>query len=40
LLGFAGGGICASPTAPGLIAGPTQGNGNVFCDLESVQTRA
>jgi hypothetical protein len=33
--GTARGGISASPTFPGLIAGPTQDNGNLFCALES-----
>src|SRR5712691_9585577 len=32
--GLTGGGISASPTVPGLIVGPTQDNGNVFCALE------
>ena len=32
--GIRGGGISASPTVPGLIAGPTQDNGNLFCALE------
>jgi hypothetical protein len=39
-VGFSGGGISASPTTPGLIAGPTQDNGNLFCALESPDTKA
>jgi hypothetical protein len=37
--GETGGGISASPTVPGLIAGPTQDNGNLFCALESPDTK-
>jgi hypothetical protein len=39
-IGNAGCGLTASPTAAGLIAGPTQDNGNLFCDLESPNNKA
>jgi hypothetical protein len=39
-IGQPGGGISASPTVPGLIAGPSQDNGNLYCDLESPDTKA
>ena len=35
-----GGAMSASPTVAGLIAGPTQDNGNLFCDLENSNNKA
>jgi hypothetical protein len=40
VVGGGGGGMSASPTTPGLIAGPSQDNGNLFCALESPDTKA
>jgi hypothetical protein len=37
---YAGCGLTASPTVPGLIAGPTQDNGNIFCNLENTNNPA